>query len=49
MTSAPTTDDAWSAPDALTAFLLPALAELTAFFGAVSAAEDAVLVQLLRD
>ena len=42
-------DDAWSAPDALTAFLLPALADLTAFFGAVSAAGDAVLVQLLRD
>jgi len=39
---------AWSEPDALTAFLLPAYARLAAFFAAAAAERDAVLITLDR-
>ena len=42
-------DAAWREPDALTAFLLPALAALTALFAQAAADGDAVLRQLQRD
>ena len=39
-------DDAWDAPDALTAFLEPAYDALRGFYVAAAAAGDGVLVQL---
>jgi hypothetical protein len=41
-------DDAWDAPDALTAFLLPAYAHLVELFTDAAAAGDAVLITLDR-
>ena len=42
-------DAAWREADALTVRLLPALAQLTAFFGEAADDGDGVLVQLQRD
>ena len=39
-------DDAWDAPDALTAFLAPAYEALRGFYAEAAAAGDGVLVQL---
>ena len=38
--------DVWDAPDVLTTFVLPAYAEMRAFYAGAAAAGDAVLVQL---
>jgi hypothetical protein len=42
-------DSAWDAPDALTAFLLPAYAHLVLLFVEAAAAGDAVLITLDRE
>jgi hypothetical protein len=42
-------DEAWSEPDALTSFLLPAYAHLVQLFTDAAAAEEAVLITLDRE